>query len=105
MENEIEKKIKDIFDLFKGGYSQVQQLIQYIDVVQFMLKHGDSNKIMDRLHVFIGVAEFTLLLLEEECDTLEKVIEPPSSAPLIGPNNGISRLAKWYMKLERIYLT
>jgi len=33
---------------------------------------------MDRLHVYIGIAEYMLILLEDECDTFEKVIEQPS---------------------------
>jgi hypothetical protein len=78
LENEIEKRVKEVFEIFKGGYCQVQQLMQYIEIVQFILKHGDSAKVMDRLHVYIGIAEYMLILLEDECDTFEKVIEQPS---------------------------
>lgn len=36
----IEAKSKTIFQMFKGGYTQVLNLISYLDVFQYFLKHG-----------------------------------------------------------------
>lgn len=70
-EFEIERKVKDVFDMFCGGYSQNLQLISFIEIVQFMLEHGDPNKVKERLHVFIGIAEFMLITLEDESEKFE----------------------------------
>lgn len=38
---EVEKRINEIFKMYKGGYTQVQYLMAYVDLVSFVLKHGD----------------------------------------------------------------
>jgi len=40
-EFEIENKVKEIFEMYCGGYGQIQTLISFIEIVQFMLVHGD----------------------------------------------------------------
>jgi hypothetical protein len=33
--------MNEIIKMYKGGYTQVQHLMGYIDLVTFLLKHGD----------------------------------------------------------------
>jgi len=43
--------------------------MHYIDIVDFYLQNGDHEKILDRKHVFMGIGELMLNLLEDESDT------------------------------------
>lgn len=38
-QNHIEFKSKQLFQLYKGGYSQILNLLSYIELLQFLLKH------------------------------------------------------------------
>lgn len=70
-----------------------------------MLEHGDPQKVTDRLHVYIGIAEFMLIALEDESEKFEQVLEyPQDMSQFVGPNLSIMKLTKRYMKLERVYL-
>lgn len=40
-----------------------------------MLEHGETNKVAERMHVFIGIAELLLIALEDESEKFENVIE------------------------------
>lgn len=62
--------------MYKGGYGQIQQLISYLNVVQFYLHHEEKANIQDKLHVFLGIADSILLILEDECNKMEAVLEP-----------------------------
>ena len=42
-EHEIWPKAKEIFDMYKGGYGQIQQLISYLNVVQFYLANAEGQ--------------------------------------------------------------
>jgi hypothetical protein len=33
--------MNEIIKMYKGGYTQVQHLMAYVDLVTFVLKHGD----------------------------------------------------------------
>lgn len=54
----------------------MQNLLHYIDLVTFYLQNGEEPQIFDRKHVFMGIAESMLNLLEDESDTFEKMLEP-----------------------------
>jgi len=74
-EFEIERKVKDCFDMLCGGYSLNLQLIQFIEIIQFMLQYGDPEKVEERKHVFIGIAEFMLNALEDEAEKFDSILE------------------------------
>lgn len=55
--------------------------------------------------MFIGIAEFMLIALEDESEKFETVLEQlEDPAYMLGPNSSIVKLTKRYMKLERVYL-
>jgi hypothetical protein len=70
-----------------------------------MLEHGDTTKVSERIHVFMGIAELMLIALEDETEKFELVLEQMQDQnQLLGPNSSINKLTKRYMKLERVYL-
>lgn len=104
-EFEIENRVKEIFEMYCGGYAQIQNLIQFIEIVQFMLQHGDPQKIKDKDKVFICIVEQMIIMLENETEKMEEVTEDTQQHGYLqmGPNQSIQQLTKRYMKLERIY--
>ena len=53
---QIEAKTKQLFNMFKGGYSHVLYLISYLDLLQFLLKH----KVVDpsrKYSVYLALCE------------------------------------------------
>ena len=103
-QEEFERKIKDIFDLYRGSYSSVKQLISFLEVGQFLVKHSENNKIQSKCHVFLGLIDILVLILEDETEKFESILEFRSEHVTFGPNNSLNKLSKRYMKLERIYL-
>jgi len=68
----------------------------------FYLKHGDKQSVLDRKHIYILIADYILLLLEDESELFDRSGERPKFMP--GPNVALQRLTKQYVKLERTYL-
>ena len=90
--------------MYRGGYSQIKLLIGYLDIGKFLLEHSSQEKVRNKQHIFIGIAEMITLLLEEESDKFENVLEQRQDSQTVGPNSTINKLTKRYMKLERLYL-
>ena len=65
MQSYIEVKSKTIFQMYKGGYTQVLNLISYLDVFQYFLKHG-IIKPDQKVHTYLVICEQLLKVLEEE---------------------------------------
>ena len=47
----------------------------YFDSVIFMLKHGDENIILERKHIFLLIADYILLILEDESDFYDRCVD------------------------------
>ena len=97
--------MKEIFEMYKGGYGQIQQLISYLNIVQFFLQHEERGNIIEKLHVFLGIADCLLLILEDETLKMEGVLEPQNRPQQAINSVSIARLARRYIKLERGYQT
>jgi hypothetical protein len=54
---EIMPKIKEIFEMYKGGYSAIQQLISFINIVLFYLKHEEGATIHEKLPELLAIAD------------------------------------------------
>jgi len=96
--------MNEIIKMYKGGYTQVQHLMGYIDLVTFLLKHGDRQTVLDRKHVFFMIADYILLILEDENEFFDRCYERYKVAAGSGPNVTLTRLTKQYAKMERTYL-
>jgi hypothetical protein len=70
----IEAKSKQLFSLFKGGYTSVLNLITYLDVFLFLLKH-EVIQPLGRVHVYLVVCEQLLKVLEEEVQKFDHQID------------------------------
>ena len=57
---------------------------------------------MDRKHIFILIADYILLILEDESDLFDRSCEKFKFIP--GPNMALNKLTKQYVKMERTYL-
>lgn len=90
--------------MYRGSFSAVKQLMQIIEVGQFLLEHSDQSRIQAKLHVFLGITDLMVLVLEDESDKFEAILEQRQEPLPAGPNNTINKLTKRYMKLERVYL-
>lgn len=64
-----------MFEMFKGSYSQIQSLITWIEICQFVLKHTNHESLKYD-HVYLGISDALILMLEDECERFEKIIEP-----------------------------
>lgn len=91
--------------MYKSGYGQIQQLISYLNIVKFYLRFEEGQAIKDRTPVLLRIADAVILILEDECSKLEASYEPQPSNRHQSLNQSISitRLAKRYNKLERMY--
>ena len=58
---------------------------------------------MDRKHIFILIADYLLLILEDESDLFERSCDKFKF--ISGPNIALNRITKQYVKMERYYLT
>lgn len=56
-----------IFEMYKSGYGQIQQLISYLNIVKFFLKVEEGAAIRDRTPEFLRIADCVILILEDEC--------------------------------------
>ena len=77
-------------------------MISYIDILLFTLKHCDEKLVMDRKHIFILIADYLLLILEDESDLFERSCDKFKF--ISGPNVALNRITKQYVKMERYYL-
>jgi hypothetical protein len=84
--------VHDIIKMFKSGYTQVQTLISYIDILLFSLKHCHEKLVMDRKHIFILIADYLLLILEDESDLFERSCDKFKF--MSGPNMALNRITK-----------
>ena len=57
------------------------------------------------MHVFLGIADCILLILEDECNKMEAVYEhrTPMNYNQTNQSVSVTRLARRYIKLERTY--
>ena len=94
-----------IFDMYKSGYSQIQQLISYLNIVKFYLKFEEGKSIKERTSDFLKIADCVILILEDECTKLDACYDPqqPNKHLYVNQNTSITRIAKRYNKLERMY--
>ncbi len=53
---EIEKKAKYIFTLFKGGYTSILNLLSYLDLFIFALKHKVVSP-LNKEHIYLAICE------------------------------------------------
>lgn len=65
-----------IFEMYKSGYGQIQQLISYLNIVKFYLKFEEGKFIREHIPEFLRIADCVILLLEDECTKLESCQEP-----------------------------
>ena len=77
-------------------------MIAYIDLLLILLKHNDEKVIVDRKHIFVLIADYILLILEDESDLFDRCCE--KFKYMSGPNTALNRLTKQYVKMERNYL-
>ena len=70
-EQEIMMRFNTIFEMYKSGYCQIQQLISYLNIVKFYLKFEEGNQINDRTAEFLRIADCVILILEDECYKLD----------------------------------
>jgi hypothetical protein len=84
--------VHDIIKMFKSGYTQVQTLISYIDILLFSLKHCHEKLVMDRKYIFILIADYLLLILEDESDLFERSCDKFKF--MSGPNMALNRITK-----------
>ena len=80
----------------------MQALMAYLDLVVFMLKHGDQRTVFEKRRVFLLIADIVLLIMEDESEFFDKCFERSKWVP--GPNVTLSKLTKQYCKMERMYL-
>ena len=66
----MENRAKQIYPLFKGGYSQVQLLVTYLDVIEFCLKHEVLDPI-GKVHIYLAICEQLIKVLEDEIEKHE----------------------------------
>ena len=104
-EQEILLKIPAIFEMYKGGYGQIQHLISFLNIVKFFLKHEEGKPIKDRTCDFLKIADCVILILEDECSKLDASYDPtpPNKHLSLSQFTSISRISKRYNKLERMY--
>jgi hypothetical protein len=74
----------------------------YIDLVSFVLKYGDERTVIDRKHIFLLIADYIVLVLEDESDFFDRCSGVSKLNP--GPNVTLTKLTKQYFKMERTYL-
>ena len=73
---QVESKAKLIFTYFKGGYTQVLNLLSQLELLQFLLKY----KLIDpaapnKIHVYLAMCEQLLKILEDEVEKAENRAE------------------------------
>ena len=64
-------RFNTIFDMYKSGYGQIQQLISYLNIVKFYLKFEEGTSVSDRTAEFLRIADCVILILEDECSKLD----------------------------------
>ncbi len=62
---EIEGKVGSMYSKHKGGYSMLQELITYIDLCRFSIKHGITGSLAEN-KVFLHISEHLIAILEDE---------------------------------------
>ena len=65
-------RFNSIFEMYKSGYCQIQQLISYLNIVKFFLKFEEGSHISDRTDQFLRIADCVILILEDECNKLDQ---------------------------------
>jgi len=90
--------------MFKGGYSQIKLLIAYFELVQFVLKYSQEDVVFDKKHLFWGISDMMLLILENESDMFDQVVEQ-NERNAHYPDPILLRQSKRYMKLEKMYVS
>jgi len=74
----------------------------YFDVIMFVLKHSDEKTVMDRKHIFLLIADYVLIILEDESDFYDRCFE--RSRNMAAPNVTLNKMTRQYTKMERNYL-
>lgn len=100
---EIEKKAKHIFMMFKGGYTQILNLIQYIDLLAFLLKHQVINP-YNKIYKYLAICEQLLKVLEDEAERHESKQDSASNFFMDQVVSTAAKSAVKYMKLEKSYI-
>jgi hypothetical protein len=74
----------------------------YFDTIIFVLKYGDDRQVLDRKHIFLLIADYILLLLEDESDFYDRCFE--RNRAMSAPNITLNKMTRQYSKMERNYL-
>jgi hypothetical protein len=57
-----------------------------------MLRHGDPAVIVEKKHIFLLIADYILLILEDESDFFDRCFDKAKFYP--GPNGTLNKLTK-----------
>ena len=100
-------RVPAIFEMYKSGFGQIQQLISYLNIVKFYLKFEEGKSIKERTSDFLKIADCVILILEDECCKLDASYDPQPQTKHYSSNQNtsITMIAKRYNKLERMYQT
>eukprot|EP00347_Sterkiella_histriomuscorum_P010775 403374964 len=112
--SQVENRAKQIYPLFKGGYTQVQHLVTYLDIIEFCLKHQVLDPI-GKVHIYLAICEQLIKVLEDEIEKHEPRAktgtganapeqEQPSSFANDPMVSNAAKAAVKYMKSEKQYI-
>ena len=69
----IDAKAKSLFQMHLGGYSSVLNLISYLDLFQFLLKH-QIYQANQKINLTLVISEQILKILENEIQKYETIL-------------------------------
>lgn len=93
---------------FRGGYTSLQKLIAYAEVLRFCLRHRLLKEPEVMAPSALGIAEVFLKVLELEAQSFERSQRQPDGQAARGRWPGVempSSCAQKYMRLERLYIS
>lgn len=109
MWREVESQANSIMAYFRGGYTSIQRLLAYVEVVRFCLRYKIVREpIENKAHTLLGIAEVLLKVLEIEAGWFEDAQPRGGEQSPRRKTPGVetpSSCAQKYMRLERLYIS
>lgn len=60
--------------MFKGGYTSILNLMAYLELIQFLLRHNVLN-LRDKRYVYLILCEYLIKVLIDETENYENKVK------------------------------
>ena len=60
--------------MYKGGYSSILNLMAYLDLIQFLIKHSVIN-LEEKRYIYLILCEYLIKILIDETEIYEKKVD------------------------------